>query len=173
MVSKVKYGVLLFFLFWVNTGFQTQYDTNSKIKALFIYNFSKYIEWPEDYKIGNFVIGIYGETPLAQELEDMAKTKKVFNQAIQIQKYSSTSEIKKCHMLLVTSKEESKLTECISKTNTFSTLIVSEKEGFGKLSGINFVVVQNKQKFQLNKNNIEKRKLKVGSSLLALGIPVE
>lgn len=154
------------------SSFQSQYDTNSKIKALFIYNFSKYIEWPDDYKSGDFIVGIVGETPLTKELEMMSKTKKVFNQAIVIQKYNSTSDIKKCHMLLVPFKEDAKVSECIQKTNQFSTLVVTEKDGLAKQSGINFVVIQNKQKFQLNKLNIEKRNLKVSSSLLSLAIVV-
>jgi len=53
-------------------------DTNSKIKAVYIYNFTKYIEWPEEYLMERFVVGILGkDESLFNELEKMAKVKKV------------------------------------------------------------------------------------------------
>ncbi|MDQ3112010.1 MAG: YfiR family protein, partial [Bacteroidota bacterium] len=55
-----------------------------------------------------------------------------------------------------------------------ATLLVTEQPGLAKKgSAINFVVVENRQKFELNQNNAEKNNLKVSSSLLALAIPVE
>jgi len=151
-----------------------QYNTNAKMKAMFVYNFTKYIEWPQDYKAGNFVIGVLGDSPLLNELNRMAATKKVVNQTIEVKQYNSIDDIQKCHMLFVSKEQTGKIVQAKTKVTTFSTLIITEVEGLAKKgSGINFVIRDNKQRFELNKRTIEKHKLKVSSNLLALAIVVE
>lgn len=150
-----------------------QYDTNAKIKSIYIYNFTKYIEWPEDYKSGNFVIGILGESNLHDGLQAMATSKKVANQAFEIKRFNSVGEIDKCHMLIIPRKMGAELTSAKSKVTNYATLIITEEEGLAlKGSGINFVVKENKQKFELNKSNIENHNLQISSSLLSLALVV-
>lgn len=149
------------------------YDTNAKLKALFVYNFTKYIEWPADYKSGNFVIGVLGDSPLTTELEKMAQTKKAVNQPIEVKKFSSVSDIGRCHMLILPTTEGAKISDAASRVKGNSTLIIGESSGLAQRgAAINFVVRENKQKFELNKTTIEAHKLKVSSNLLALAIVV-
>ena len=64
--------------------------------------------------------------------------------------------------------------EITAKVKGYSTLIVAEKAGCAKLgAAINFVIQENKQRFELNKANAEKYNLKIGSSLAGLAILVE
>src|SRR5206468_262493 len=75
------------FIFPVVFGFQTAPtgDTNARLKSVFIYNFTRYIDWPADYKSGNFVINMFGSnTAMLTELNNMAKTKTVGAQKIEI-----------------------------------------------------------------------------------------
>ncbi|MBK7311840.1 MAG: YfiR family protein [Sphingobacteriaceae bacterium] len=79
MLPKVKY--LLVLAIALTFGFQqpnpSGYDTNAKIKAVFIYNFTKYFEWPNNKKTGNFIIYIVGKNDnLINELNLLAKRKK-------------------------------------------------------------------------------------------------
>ena len=146
----------------LNSGFKGDVDTNSKMKAIFIMNFTKLIEWPVDYREGNFVVGVVGNSPLYTELIKMAKTKKVANQTLEIRKFEAINDIAKCHILYVT------------RVKPNSTLIITAKQGLvDKGSGINFVVKNNRQKFELNKRNVEKKKLKVSANLEALAFSVK
>lgn len=148
-------------------------DPNVKIKAIFLYNFTKYIVWPSDYKQGDFVIGVLGESSLINELNKMAETKKVGSQKIVIKKYSSVSAIQRCHMLCIPKESSSSLNEVIKKLYGSSTLIVTDKEGLAKTgSAINFKVEASKQKFELNTANAKKYNLKVSANLSALAIVV-
>lgn len=166
--------MLLIFILGSSFNQQIVIDTNAKLKAVFIYNFTKYIEWPKKYQEGYFVLGVLGETPLFSELTKMAQTKKIGNQSILVKKYTSVSEIENCHILYVSDKKSNLLNEITEKTKISSTLIVTEEEGLvDKGAAINFVVRGNKQKFELNKKNIEKQKLKVSSSLESLAITVK
>lgn len=151
--------------------FYSSYSQNEKIQSLFIYNFSKLINWPASYQDGDFIIGVLGNSPIANELEKMATTKKAGSQAIVIQKYSSVDAIKKCHILVISPAQSGKISSALIKINGNSTLIVTDtQDGIKKGASINFVIVDNKQKFELNENNISNKGLKVSAELIKLSI---
>lgn len=149
-------------------------DTNAKIKAVFIYNFTKYIEWPSDHKGGEFTIAILGNNKaLYDELSKMSQIKKIANQTFSIVTYNSISGIKVPHILYIPSDSTEELDKAVEKLRGKSTLIVTEKPGMArKGAGINFVVVGSRQKFELNKSNVEKHNLKVASTLENLAVLV-
>lgn len=170
MFRKLFVLVVLAGLFLAGTG---NYDTNAKIKAVYIFNFTKYIEWPKEYRESDFIIGVLGDSPLFTELEGMAESKKVFGQKIEVRKFKSASEIDKCHMLYVARDVADPINSVIGKVKDYSTLLITDKEGLAKQgSAINFVVLQNRQKFELNQSNALKYNLKVSNSLEALAIIV-
>ncbi len=149
-------------------------EASAKIKSIYIYNFTKYIEWPDNYKQGNFVIGFMGtNSALLGELSKMSQAKKVGNQSIEIKNISSVDDATKFNIIFILSDNSTQLNEVLSKVKSKSTLIVTEKPGLAKQgAGINFVIVENKQKIELNKTNIEKYKLKVATSLVEMAVPV-
>lgn len=150
-------------------------DTSAKIKAIYIYNFTKYIEWPETYKEGNFVVGILGNNAsLVTELKKMAAVKTVGSQKIDILNVGSANDEEKCHIIYILSDNSAQLNDVITKVKSKSTLIVTDKPGLTKLgAAINFVIVENKQKIELNKLNIEKYRLKVASTLVDMSVQVK
>jgi hypothetical protein len=169
-----KIAIILVSLLILNSGFKVAVDTNSKMKAIFIMNFTKLIEWPQPYREGNFVVGVVGESPLYVELTKMAKTKKVANQSLQIKKFSNIEDINKCHILYVSQNKSEEISSVVNKLKPHNTLIITEKQGLvEKGAGINFIVKNNRQKFELNKKNVEKYKLKVSSNLEALAFTVK
>ena len=173
-------GILLLIVLSISTAFapvttSQKVDTNAKIKAVFIYNFTKYIEWPSDYKSGEFTIGILGDNEaLFNELDKMSKVKKVSNQSFRIQSFGSIEDVNAPHILYIPSDNTEKLAQAVTKLKNKSTLIVTEKPGMAKQgSAINFIVVGNRQKFELNKSNVEKHNLKVASALENLAVLVK
>jgi hypothetical protein len=150
-------------------------EAGAKIKAIYIYNFTKYIEWPTEYKEGNFVIGIYGtNAPLLSELNKMASSKLVGSQKLEIKSINSPSEAAQCHIIYILSDNSGQISEVINKIKGKSTLIVTDKAGMAsKGAGINFSIVENKQKIELNRANIEKYKLKVASTLVEMAVQIK
>lgn len=150
-------------------------EAGARIKAIYIYNFTKYIEWPENYKEGNFVIGVYGvNAPLTNELTKMAASKTVGSQRLEIRSISSPVDAAQCHIIYILSDNSSELGDVIAKLKGKSTLIVTDKAGMIRQgAGINFAIVENKQKIELNKANIEKYKLKVASTLVDMSVQVK
>lgn len=170
--------ILVFFIVFCFGFTETQsskIDTNSKIKAVFLYNFTKYIEWPTEYKNGNFVVGILGNSAaLYKELSLMSKTKKVASQEFEIKIYTSADDINdKIHMLYIPDEASGSIKNASQKLKGKSTLIVTETPELStQESGINFIIVANRQKFELNKSNVEGHNLKVSKSLEDLAVVV-
>jgi len=169
-----KIVIILISLLILNSGFKIGVDTNSKMKAIFIMNFTKLIEWPASYREGNFIVGVIGDSPLYAELVKMAKTKKVANQPLEIKRFSTVNDISKCHIIFVSENKSQEINSVVKKVKPNSTLIITTKQGLvDKGSGINFIVKNNRQKFELNKQNVERYKLKVSSNLEALAFTVK
>ena len=150
-------------------------DTQSIYKALFIYNFATLVDWPTDYRKGNFVIGVYGENDAVyKQLTTKYSGKDIGSKEIKIVKHPSKNENRdKTHILYIT---EGKSENINSLSNTFSgksTLLITEKPGYlGKGAVINFVVDQNKQSYEISKPNARKHKLIIASKLANLAVKV-
>jgi hypothetical protein len=173
-ILRSVFILLFFFPLGIVNSAAPPPDTNAKVKSVFVYNFTKYIEWPKNYKEGSFVIGVLGNSPVVPELSQMASSKKVGTQPLEIKVFLSVSAITKCHILYVSEDMAGSLKDVINKVKGSSTLIVTEKAGMARQgSAINFIVQENKQKFELNKANAEKYSLSVSSNLTTFAIVVE
>ncbi|MBN2613677.1 MAG: YfiR family protein [Bacteroidales bacterium] len=147
---------------------------DEKFKALFMYNFTKYLEWPEENIKGDFVIGVFGSSPIIQELMVIAEKKTVSNHPIAVKKIIELEEISKCHIVYVPENKSSRIEEIAQKCSAKGILLITEKEGFAKnFAGINYVKVDGKQNFEINKKNIEGKGIKVNSTLVTLGIEIK
>jgi len=165
---KTRLFVSLFFCVFLSMSASAQ---NEKFKALFLYNFTKFIEWPESQKGGDFVIGVMGSSPIINELSTIAEKKTVGSQDIVVKKLNSASEANACHIVYVPENQSNKVNAIISSVSSTSVLVISDKDGLiSSGSGINYVSVNGKQKFEVSKTNIESTGLKVNSQLLSLGI---
>ncbi len=104
-------------------------STIPKAQTMFIYNFSRLIEWPPNSRSGNFVIGVFGATEITMELELYTKGKKVGTRDIVIQRYKTLEEISDCHILFVPFERTKRMPEILNQLNGKSTLIITEKTG--------------------------------------------
>ena len=166
---------LIFMSSWMIVSPDQSEEANAKIKTIYIYNFTKYIEWPSSYKEGNFVVGVLGtNSPLVSELNKMANSKMVGTQKFEIKSVSSPADCAQCHIVYILTDKSSQLNDVLVKLKGKSALIVTDKSGLAtKGSGINFFVDGNKQKIELNRSNIEKYKLKVASTLVDMAVQVK
>lgn len=171
MKIVIKYSVVLI-LAISGFGFQQNFDPNAKIKACFIYNFTKYFEWPEKMKTGNFIIHLVGSNnSLNAELNRMASTKQVGNQKLEIKSGITIDNSVKPHIVFLLSEASEMLKEA---NKSKGTLVITEKSGLAKAgAAINFVVMDNKQKFEYSEKNAEKAGLKTSNELKNLAIAVD
>lgn len=144
-----------------------------RIHCIYIYNFTKYIQWPSDYTSGDFTIGIVGETGLADELKKMADVKTVNGRKIIVKRYKTVGEVDKtCPILILPVQSSDFLSNALKACNK-NTLIVTQKAGLAKTgSPINFVSLEGKPKFEMNTTVLDKTDLKVLTQLKSIAIVV-
>ncbi len=162
-------GVVLF----VFLGSMIMNAQNEKVKALFIYNFIKNVEWPQNNAQGDLIVGVLGSNAMKGELESLTSTQRVGNQAIKVKTFSSPDEVTNCHVLYVSPGKSGQIANLSSKLNNQSTLIISDgRNGIAQGAGINFTINDDKLKFEISKNRIEQHGMKVSSNLVKMGIEV-
>jgi hypothetical protein len=173
--KTVKY--LSIFLLLLVFGFQqpNTYDTNAKIKAVFIYNFTKYFEWPSSKKTGNFIIYIVGKNEnLLNELKALAARKKVGLQDIEVKNTPNYDESINANMVYLLPELSKSIGSITGKAKKSGILLISEAANGAKVgAAINFLVIDSKQKFEYSKNNAVKAGLKANDDFKALAINVD
>jgi hypothetical protein len=174
-LTKITHiAAIVLLLSFSATRARAQQGTGYSVQANIIYHFTKYIDWPADRKSGDFVIGIVGETPLYEELKAFTSTKTVGNQRIVVRKFPASGTSFTCHILFVSDDASGSLKKIAAATTGAPILIVTESEGMArKGSCINFILVDDRLKLEINKATIERRNLGIASELLQLGIPVK
>jgi uncharacterized protein DUF4154 len=142
-----------------------------KMHTVFIFSFTRYIQWPDAYSGGEFEILVLGDSPIVDELKAMAQVKKVGDRAIKVTKINNVSEIRKCNILFIPASKSPQIAEVLAKVTTQSILVVSEEQGLGaKGSNVNFVTKDGKLAFELNQGATTKQGLKVSNELSRLAI---
>jgi hypothetical protein len=162
--------ILLFLLLHFVFALPAQKETSYVVQSNIIYRFTKYIDWPADSKQGDFNIGVVGDSPMYEELKKSIEGKLVGDQRIIIKKISSSSPVFDCQILFVSDDAGKNIKKIAGKTAHDPVLLVTETEGMAqKGSCINFVIVSDRLKLEINQNNIEQRALGIASELLQLG----
>src|ERR1035437_3890901 len=161
--------LIIFFLFFF---FKTYAQTSvAEAQAIFMYNVTRLIEWPADCKAGDFVIGVYGSGDVFFQLNNYMSGKKVGSQPIKVYKFTYITDITKCHILFVSLNKSKELLTIMGIVGANKTLVITEKRGcLNEGAAINFLIVDDKLKFELKVSNASKSGLKVHSNLEAMAI---
>lgn len=145
------------------------YSQQSKFKAIIMFNFTKYIEWP-NITNNEFIISVLDNKELSDELRNIAKVKGVGTNKLIIKDILSIDEISHCQIIYIPQKKFKELANCIAKSGKQNVLIVTEMDnGCKNGAGINIISNEGKINFEINKNNITNRGLILSGHLLSLG----
>lgn len=161
----MKRTILLFFLFALLGKFSFGQSTMSKAQANFIYNFTKFFDWPQSEKTGDFVIGVYGSRDLANELEKVTSGKKNVTQDIVVKNFSTINQITKCHVIFVDALNTSKIGNIHTKTGVHTLIIGDGSAAIQNGAIIQFIVESNRLKYAFSKENALKHGLKFHSKV--------
>lgn len=139
------------------------------VEAMFLYQFTKYVDWPSTKKSGDFVIAVYGPSKVGYKLETISQNKKVGKQPIKVITVGDEDDLTNTFVLFVPSNQSYNLPYIVSKVGNNPVLIVAERKGLTKKgAGISFFLADGKVKLEISKTNIETKGLKVAGELLKL-----
>jgi hypothetical protein len=151
--------------------------SETQIKAAFIYNFTKFIEWPEESFPGKgkpIVIGILGETPLTAELGVIVTDRKVNGRPIVVKSVRTAEDLAPLQVLFVSAADDAAFGELAPAIAGNALLTVGESPGFAAANGaIVFVRLDGKLRFEINLPAAEQAGLKISGELQKLAATVK
>jgi YfiR/HmsC-like len=143
-----------------------------ELKAAFLYNFAKFVEWPPEAFKGPsepIAICILGENPFGGALEQAVNGKLVDGRKFVIRQVTGPQQASRCHILFVCSPEQKRALSILGELKTAGSLTVGDTDGFASAGGVvNFMVERGKIRFQINLEAAEREKLRISSKLLNL-----
>lgn len=142
------------------------------VKAMFIYNFTKHIEWPSSETTGVFRIGVIGRSEIYEALETIATQKKVDGRSIELKMVEP--EDNSFYQIIFVSKSQShQVPELARKYMGTGVLIISEECKHSEHgAAINLITTDNRVRFELNQSSVRNAGLKVSVALANLAIVV-
>jgi hypothetical protein len=142
-----------------------------EVYSMMVYNFTKYVQWPDHAVSGEFVIGVVGSGEMYKILNEWYGGKPRGSKTYVIKKFNSAAEVTDCHVLYIDKTKSNDFDVVNNKVKGKGTLVITDKSGLGeKGSAINFKMVDNKLKFELNQKAIEASNLKVSGALTSMAI---
>jgi hypothetical protein len=176
MAGKCWVCLTLLLFSFLPAGTQRSYaqqsPTEYQVKAAYLFNFLKFVEWPDEPSAdahGKWVIGIVGENPFGDELAQAVNGKAVQGHELQVRKFQSTDDLRVCHILFVSASEKKRLPAILTALNGSSVLTVGDMDNFSGSGGmIQFLIDDGSVRFAINVTATSRAKLKVSSKLLSL-----
>jgi hypothetical protein len=166
-----KLKVLLMAAFFVTTSAMAQERPIHEVYSMMVFNFTKYVQWPDHTASGEFVIGVVGNSDVYNTLNTWYGGKPRGTKTYVIKKFSNASEITDCHVVFIDKSKSGEFESINGKVKGKGTLVITDKNGLGeKGSGINFKTIDNKLKFELNQKALEASNLKVSGALSSMAI---
>jgi hypothetical protein len=170
-------GVLMSLLVAVGVGrlvasAETSRPDEYEVKVAFIYNFAKFVEWPDKAFEGAsspIVIGIVGRDPFNSAIDAAVKGRHVNGRPFTVKRLKWGPEMRNCHILFVSSSEKDKVKELPELLKGAPVLTIGETPGFAKCGGIiNFVMENDNVRFEINVEAAKRAHLTISSRLLNL-----
>jgi hypothetical protein len=143
-----------------------------QVKAAFLYKFMGYVEWPARAQVGpetQLVIGVMGADALVDELAQVVASRSVNGRPVAVRKLRPGDPIAGLRVLFIGQAAGARAADVIAAANANGVLTVTEtEEAFALGSVINFVIVQDKVRFDIALQQAESANLKISSRLLAV-----
>lgn len=169
-VLRLFFLIVLFIV--VSTQSFAESDSNEyNIKAMFVLNFMKYVEWPPESISDKFKIGVIGESNIYQALHSLVANR---NENSKIQIYKVNTDLNEEYQILIITRSENDKIESLSKKYIGKgVLIISEDCKNNNYASINLVNINNKIRFEINTSQTKLGGIKISSKLSEMAIRVQ
>ena len=143
-----------------------------QVKATFIYNFTKFTDWPAGaFESPNapIVIGIVGDDLFGTTIDDLVRGELVRNRLLAVKRLRPEDDLRGCNLLFISFSAKDRIPALISQLKGSPVLTVSEIEGFAAQGGmVNLLVVNKNLKIEINQAAVDEAGLQISAKLLRL-----
>ncbi len=142
------------------------------IKAAFLYNFAKFVTWPESAFNNDrspIVIGILGNNPFDRLLEKTVEGKQIDGRDFVIKRFKRFEEVERCQILFVGISDTDRIARLFDALDLHGVLTVGDADRFARTGGmIGFFMEDDKVRFEINVDAAEMSGLEISSQMLSL-----
>jgi hypothetical protein len=146
-----------------------------EIKATFLLNFGKFIEWPVTPPSSCFHICILGANPFEDAMNSISG-KTVRSLPIKVSYIASIKDfhtIEGCNILFISRSEKANLSQILQITNGHPILTVADHKDLAKLGVIiNLVTIDDKVRFEINLRSAKSAGIRISSEMLKLATAI-
>jgi len=166
-------AVILSLIFGVD-GFLAQQLSEYQVKAAYLYNFGKFVQWPSGAGAGNQVfICVLGQDPFGPILDAVLAGERIQGKGVVPRRIAKAQEALDCGILFISSSEERRLSDVLNTIEHVAVLTVSDIPGFSRRGGmIQFVLEGKRVRFEVNLASAQNAGLTVSSELLKVAVMV-
>ena len=152
----------------MTTEMQSQEIEEHQLKAAFLFNFTKFINWPPADASSKLTVCVVNAKEVAGALEAVTRGKSVDARQVIIQQLSFPAALETCQLLFIGSSGK-KMEEILMEAKKIPIVTVGEDEKFLRRGGmINFVLEDGKLRFQINTDAVGRSGINISSKLLSL-----
>lgn len=166
---RIPFGIIPVLLgCWLTAGHAGEPMREYDVKAVFIYNFAKFVEWPDSVG-ANVRLCLLGTSPFGKAF-DTLRGQPVKGRKFDVTAIDAPTAVLGCHMVYVPPSQERNLDKVLARARGNGILVVSDSEGYAQRgSMINLYLEDDKVRFEINLQAVESSGLRVSSQLLSLG----
>ncbi len=170
----MKKIILMSLVLLLGAGYSHVKGQSATFKALFLFNFTKNVEWPPEANGEDLIITVVGDSEITAELQKIAKVKKAGSKTIKVESVKNINDVGTSHIIFLGSTKSSLMQSLSAAQKGKPVLIVADKSGMWKQgAGISFLTSNGKLRYEIHLGNIEANKLHVTQKLISLGIQVQ
>jgi hypothetical protein len=156
-------------------GFRVWADephTEFQVKAAYLFNFLKFVEWPEEPgndPHGAWVVGFVGDSPIGDELAHLVEGKSILGRGLATRRFRDSDDLRSCNILFIAGSQKKRLPAILAALRGSSVLTVADMDDFiGSGGMIQFVMENARVRVAIDVGATSRARLKVSSKLLAL-----
>jgi len=154
------------------TRYAAQSATEYQVKAAYLFNFLKFVEWPQDSPPdpqAKWVIGIVGDSPVGTELSKLAEGRNVLGRDLQIKKLQAADNLRSCNILFISETERKHVPAILTALRGSSVMTVADMDKFIESGGmVELGMDDARVRVTIDVGATDRAHLKISSKLLAL-----
>lgn len=161
----------LFFSTFAQKGKPEEYQ----VKAVYLYNFGRFVDWPDTQdKIPEFPICVIGDDPFGKTLDDVVAGDTIDNHKLIARRITNVRAAADCRIVFISASESTRAKEIVQSLAKLPVLTVSDLPDFIAQGGaIQFVISDNRVRFEVNLDATNQAGLVVSSQLLKVAASVK
>jgi hypothetical protein len=151
-------------------GAAAQSSGEYDVKAAYLYNFAKFVEWPPESfpsRDAPFAICLLGHDPFGRALDDIVEGERIQGRSLVVRRLKGWDEAELCHILFVSSSVQEDFDELLGGHTFRRTLAVGDVPSFLTAGGhISFFLEGSSVRFAIHRDNVARTDLKISSKLM-------